>query len=215
MRLLDSGYFFKYRSALPQSATADELLLQPSGGTSYEKHRSVLNLLRERIWPRITTKRHLLPLLAAVTKHCLRASFYLRQIMKSTFSSLGEERPVGNGWIFSNEVLCIEWEDEDVAQNLRTQKEILLVKCCCRKKRCAKGTNYKCRKNALACCPPCRCESYSNNNKDELEEKDNEDANESNDSSEDEKDEEMLEDADENEIFMKLKMKMTMKMRYL
>ena len=118
--------------------------------------------------------------------------------MKSTFSNLGEESPIGNGWIFSNGVLCIEWEDEDVAQNLRTQKEILLVKCCCRKKRCAKGTNCKCRKNALACGPLCRCESYSNNNKDELEEEDNEDANESNDSSEDEKDEEILEDADEN-----------------
>ena len=128
----------------------------------------------------------------------MRASFYLRQIMKSTFSSLGEESPAGNGWIFSNGVLCIEWEDEDVAQNLRTQKEILLVKCCWRKKRRAKGTNCKCHKNALACGPLCRCESCSNNNKDESEEEDNEDANESNDSSEDEKDEELLEDADEN-----------------
>ena len=121
VRLLACGYFFIYRSAFPQSATVDGLLL------------------------------------------------------------------------------CIEWEDEDVAQNLRTQKEILLVKCCCRKKRCTKGTNCKCRKNALACGPLCRCESCSSNNKDELEEgEDKEDANESNDSSEDEKDEEMLEDADEN-----------------
>ena len=195
VRLLACGYFFKYRSAFPQSATVDELLLESSGGTSYEKHRSLLNLLRERIWPRITTERHLPPSLTAVIKHCLRASFYLRQ---RTFSSLGEKSPIGNGWIFSNGVLCIEWEDEDVAQDLRTQKEILLFKCCCRKKRCAKGTNCKCRKNALACGPLCRCESCSNNNKDELEEEDNEDANESNDSSEDEKDEKMLEDVDEN-----------------
>ena len=46
-----------------------------------------------------------------------------------------------------------------MAQNFRTQKEILFVKCCCRKKRCAKGTNCKCRMNALACGPLCRCES--------------------------------------------------------
>ena len=85
-----------------------------------------------------------------------------------------------------------------MAQNLRPQKEILLVKCCCRKKRCAKGTNCKYRRNALACDPLCRCESCSDNNKDELEEEDNEDANESNDSSGDEKDEKILEDADEN-----------------
>ena len=84
-----------------------------------------------------------------------------------------------------------------MARNLRTQNEILLVKCCCRKKRCAKGTNCKCRKNALACGPLCRCESCSDNNKDELEE-DNEDANESNDSSGDENDEEILEDVCEN-----------------
>ena len=129
VRLLACGYFFKYRSAFPQSATVDELLLESSGGTSCEKHRSLLNLLRERIWPRTTTERHLPHSLTAITKHCLRASFYLRQIMKSTFSSLGEEGPIGNGWIFSNGVLCIEWEDEDVAQNLRTQEEILLVKC--------------------------------------------------------------------------------------
>ena len=85
-----------------------------------------------------------------------------------------------------------------MAQNLRTQKEILLVKCCCRKKRCAKGTNCKCRKNTLACDPLCLRESCSDNNKDELEEEDSEDANESNDSSEDEKDKEILKDADEN-----------------
>ena len=127
MTLLACGYFFKYRSSLPQSATIDELLLESPGGTSYEKQRSLLNLLRERIWPLITTKRHLPPSLTAVTEHCLRASFYLRQIMKSTFSSLGEESAIGNEWIFSNGVLCIEWKDEDVAQNLRTQKEILLV----------------------------------------------------------------------------------------
>ena len=47
--------------------------------------------------------------------------------MKSTFSSLGEESPIGNGWIFSNGVFCIEWEDEDVAQNLRTQKKFFLL----------------------------------------------------------------------------------------
>ena len=46
VRLLACGYFFKYRSACPQSATVDELLLESSGGTSYEKHRSLLNLLR-------------------------------------------------------------------------------------------------------------------------------------------------------------------------
>ena len=132
--------------------------------------------------------------------------------MKGTSSSLREESPIGNGWILSSGVLCIEWEDEDVAQNLRTQKEILLVKCCCRKKRCAKGTNCKCRKNVLACGPLCRCESCSNNNKDELEEEDNEGANESNDSSEDEKDEEILEDADEIVTFMNLKLKITTKM---
>ena len=85
-----------------------------------------------------------------------------------------------------------------MAQNLRTQKDILLVKCCCRKKRCAEGINCKCRKNALACGPLCRCESCSDNNKDELEEEDNEDAYECNDSSGEEKDEEISEDADEN-----------------
>ena len=94
--LLACGYFFTFRSAFPQSGTVDELL-ESSGDTSYKKHRSLLNLLRERIWPRITTERHLPPSLTAVTKHCLRASFYLRQIMKSTFSSLGEESPIGNG----------------------------------------------------------------------------------------------------------------------
>ena len=52
--------------------------------------------------------------------------------------------------------------------------------------------------HALACGPLCRCESCSNNNRDELEEEDNEDANESNDSTDDEKDKEMFEDADEN-----------------
>ena len=102
VRLLACSYFFKYRSAFPQSATVDELLLKSYGGTSYEKHRSLLNLLRERIRPRITTERHILPSLTAITKHCLWASFYLRQIMKSTFSSLCEESPIGNGWIFSN-----------------------------------------------------------------------------------------------------------------
>ena len=119
MRLLACGYFFKYRSAFPQSATADRLLLELSSGTSYEKHRSLLNLLRERIWSRITTERHLPSSLTAVTKHCLRASIYLRQIMKSTFSSLGEESPIGNGWIFSNGVLCIEWEDGKMSTWLR------------------------------------------------------------------------------------------------
>ena len=85
--------------------------------------------------------------------------------MKSTFSSLREESPIGNGWILRSGVLCIEWEDEDVAQNLRTQKEILLVKCCCRKKRCVKSTNCKCHKNVFSCGPLCRCVSCSNNNK--------------------------------------------------
>ena len=39
VRLLACSYFFKYRSAFLQSATADELLLESSGSTSYEKHR--------------------------------------------------------------------------------------------------------------------------------------------------------------------------------
>ena len=80
------------------------------------------------------------------------------------------------------------------------------------KEKMCKGTNCKCRKNALACGPLCRCESCSNSNKDELEEEDNEDANESNDSSGDEKDEEILEDADEIVTFMNLKLKMPTKM---
>ena len=39
VRLLACGYFFKYRSAFLQSATVDELLLESSGSTSYEKDR--------------------------------------------------------------------------------------------------------------------------------------------------------------------------------
>ena len=94
MRLLACGYFFKYRSAFPQSATVHQLLLESSGSTSYEKHRSLLNLLRERIWPRITTERHLPPSLTAITKHCLRASFYLRQIMKAHSVALMKKAPL-------------------------------------------------------------------------------------------------------------------------
>ena len=69
----------------------------------------------------------------------------------------------------------------------------------------------KCRKNALACGPLCRCESCSNNNKDELEEEDNEDANEGNDSSEDEKTRKCWRMLMKIVTFMNLKLKMARK----
>ena len=52
---------------------------------------------------------------------------------------------------------AFDWEDHEVARRNEKEKEILLVKYICQKKKCSEGSNCKCRKSFIRCGPLCSC----------------------------------------------------------
>ena len=61
------------------------------------------------------------------------------------------------GYVSADGKPAFDWEDREVARRNEKEKDILLVKCSCQKKKCSERNNFKCRKTGICCGPLCPC----------------------------------------------------------
>ena len=155
-------YLNTSKSASPPKTTSETLLLsQIDTGNILANHKRHLEVIRDTIWPRVTSVSHLPPSVTALQRHVWRPILYLRQISNSHATPLDAEGTLlceKCGYVNADGKAAFDWEDREVARRNEKEKEILLVKCSCqKKKKCSERSNYKCRKSGICCGPLCSC----------------------------------------------------------
>ena len=61
------------------------------------------------------------------------------------------------GYVSADGKPAFDCEDREVARKNEKEKEILLVKCSCQKKKCSERSICKCRKSCICFGPLCSC----------------------------------------------------------
>ena len=82
----------------------------------------------------------------------------MRQISNSHATPPDAEGTVScekRGFVSADGKPAFDWQDREVARGNKKEKEILLVKCSCQKKKCSEQSNCKRRKSGTCCGPLC------------------------------------------------------------
>ena len=83
IRLISCVYLSKHKPAFPPKITAKALLSQIDTGNILANHKRLLEVMRDKIWHRVTSQSQLPPSVTALQRHVWRANLYLRQISNS------------------------------------------------------------------------------------------------------------------------------------
>ena len=164
MRLVGTLYFKKHLSAFISRGyeTPQHLFHSLEEASPLDQHQQWLENIRGTIGERITSEDERVPSHGALWRHWLRSCWVYKMWGKSMSKTIGLPPPEKYGWELNHNdgTYCIDWECEEVQQQIKNSIDFLCRGCGC-KKGC-KTKSCGCRRKGKPCGPGCECQQCTN-----------------------------------------------------
>ena len=163
LRLVGCAYFNKHKSAFLPSFPSPVTLFNSvqTVGDHHQQHNQWLDLIRDRVWPRIQFEEDIIPSSDALFRHWRRScwvSSVWRQaasnhIVYPQLEDFGWRKPDSN-------TLVIDWDSEANLSKIKERVALIRKGCSC-KTGCS-SARCKCKKHNSHCGPGCKCTGCTN-----------------------------------------------------